>query len=129
MDQNRENSKKLLNINKVLKVINLEKNTNKKIASHTLRFWEKKFKNINPTKINGRRYYSIKDLEELKYIYYLLKDKKMTIEGAINIINKKINKLDDNKELSINADLIKYRLRKKTKKILEKINKIEKINK
>ena len=115
MEQNRDNSKKLLNINKVLKALNLE-NKNKEIASHTLRFWEKKFRNINPIKINGRRYYSIKDLEELKYICYLLKDKKMTIDGAINIINKKINKLDDNKELSINAELIKYRLRKKTKK-------------
>ena len=126
MQQSRDNSKKLLNINKVLKVLNLEKSNKKKIASHTLRFWEKKFKNINPIKINGRRYYSIKDLEELKYIYYLLKDKKMTIEGAINIINKKINKLDENNELSINAELIKYRLRKKTNKILEKIKKLKK---
>tara|TARA_A100001011_G_scaffold395303_1_gene489927 strand:+ start:4910 stop:5290 length:381 start_codon:yes stop_codon:yes gene_type:complete len=126
MQQSRDNSKKLLNINKVLKVLNLEKSNKKKIASHTLRFWEKKFKNINPIKINGRRYYSIKDLEELKYIYYLLRDKKMTIEGAINIINKKINKLDENNELSINAELIKYRLRKKTNKILEKIKKLKK---
>jgi len=126
MQQSRDNSKKLLNINKVLKVLNLEKSNKKKIASHTLRFWEKKFKNINPIKINGRRYYSIKDLEELKYIYYLLRDKKMTIEGAINIINKKINKLDENNELSINAELIKYRLRKKTNKILDKIKKLKK---
>ena len=122
-------NKKLLNINKVLEILNTKNKDSNKIAPHTLRFWEKKFKFVKPTKINGRRYYSIKNLEDLKNIHYLLKDQRMTIEGANNIINQKINKLDVNNELSINNVLIKHNLKKRTNKILDKIKNIKKKNK
>ena len=89
-------------------------------ATHTLRFWETKFNNIKAKKINGRRYFSENQFERLKVIKYLLKDKKMTIEGAKKFINNGI-KLDDNYNLSIKAEYLKSR----ALKILDKIKKIK----
>ena len=95
-------------------------------ATHTLRFWETKFNNIKAKKINGRRYFSENQFERLKVIKYLLKDKKMTIEGAKKFINNGI-KLDDNYNLSIKAEYLIDKLNLKTKKLLKKIKLIKKI--
>ena len=94
-------------------------------ATHTLRFWETKFNNIKAKKINGRRYFSENQFERLKVIKYLLKDKKMTIEGAKKFINNGI-KLDDNYNLSIKTEYIRDRVNLKTKKLLEKIIRLKK---
>lgn len=55
------------------------------INASTLRFWEKEF----PTQLGklrknkkGDRYYSKEDMEKVKLIYHLVKEKKMTLEGA-----------------------------------------------
>ena len=62
------NNKKLISISKAASYLGL-KNTAGKPSSHTLRFWEKKFKQINPIKINNqRRYYSEKQLKLIKLI-------------------------------------------------------------
>jgi|TARA_B110001450_G_C17538684_1_gene447718 DNA-binding transcriptional MerR regulator len=94
-------------------------------STHTLRFWETKFNNIKAKKINGRRYFSENQFERLKVIKYLLKDKKMTIEGAKKFINNGI-KLDDNYNLSIKTEYIRDRVNLKTKKLLEKIIRLKK---
>ena len=67
------------------------------VQSHVLRFWEKKFYNINPKKsISGRRYYSTLDIKYLLEIKKLLYKDGYTIKGAINYINKKYkNKNED----------------------------------
>lgn len=57
-----------------------------------LRFWEKEFDIITPRKTEkGTRYYRKEDIEVIKLIYYLVKEKGMTLAGA-----KK--KLKENKE-------------------------------
>jgi DNA-binding transcriptional MerR regulator len=48
-----------------------------------LRYWEKEFETIRPKKnIKGTRSYTKDDIEAIKLIYYLVKEKKMTLTGA-----------------------------------------------
>ena len=45
------------------------------LQTHTLRYWEKQFKQIKPTiRSGGRRYYSKKDFRIIKLIKSLLKE-------------------------------------------------------
>ncbi len=49
----------------------------------TIRFWEKRFKAIAPRKnAKGNRLFTPTDVENLKLIYHLVKEKKMTLSGA-----------------------------------------------
>ena len=53
------------------------------VATHVLRFWETKFKNINPMKRSGgHRYYRPEDIDVLKQIKSLLYDEGYTIKGV-----------------------------------------------
>jgi len=53
------------------------------VNQSTLRFWEKEFDNVNPKKNRkGNRLFSLKDIEALKIIYHLVKDRGFTLEGA-----------------------------------------------
>ena len=54
-----------------------------------LRYWETEFKTINPKRSpKGTRYYSQKDIEEIKLIHYLLKERKLKIEGAKQVVER-----------------------------------------
>jgi len=54
-----------------------------------LRFWEKEFNIIKPRKNRkGDRLFRPEDVKNLKLIYFLLKEKKYTIEGANSFIKK-----------------------------------------
>ncbi|MBR4119356.1 MAG: MerR family transcriptional regulator [Bacteroidales bacterium] len=49
----------------------------------TLRFWEREFKEIKPRRASrGVRLYSNSDLEVVKLIYHLVKEKGLTLDGA-----------------------------------------------
>ena len=49
-----------------------------------LRYWETEFKTINPKRSpKGTRYYSQKDIEEIKLIHYLLKERKFKRESTV----------------------------------------------
>ena len=53
------------------------------IKSHTLRFWEKEFKDLKPiTRKGNRRYYQKADIALIKKIQSLLYKDGMTIAGA-----------------------------------------------
>lgn len=53
------------------------------VATHVLRFWETKFKHINPMKRSGgHRYYRPEDIDVLKQIKSLLYDEGYTIKGV-----------------------------------------------
>ena len=116
---------KLYNISETAKILNLINPKSKKPLNHVLRFWEKEFELIRPKKINNRRYYNSKQLETLKMIKFLLKNKGMTISGVKKIFKSKINKLDDSKTNSLKADYYKSYLRIKSKKLLDKVNKLK----
>ena len=106
-------------------MLNLVDPLTKKPLNHTIRYWEKEFKQIKPKKINKRRYYSLKQVELIKMIKFLLKNKGMTIEGVKTTINSKINKLDDSNQHSLKNEYYKKSLKLKTKNLLEKIKKIK----
>ncbi|MBF90409.1 MAG: MerR family transcriptional regulator [Flavobacteriales bacterium] len=70
-----------------------------------LRFWEKEFDILKPKKNKkGNRMFTAKDLDNLKIIYHLVKERGYTLEGA-----KK--KLKENKEDTINNIEIVNRLK------------------
>lgn len=53
------------------------------IPATTLRFWEREFPSLHPKRnAGGQRLYTPTDIEQLKVIQFLVKDKGMTIEGA-----------------------------------------------
>ena len=109
--------------------IGLINEKNNKPNTHTLRFWEKNFKQIKPKIFYGnRRYYSTKDIEALKLIYNLLKKQGMTINGAKRALNSGLIKLDQNILSDIKGENLKQDLKNKAKKIKVILDKIKKIN-
>ena len=100
MDKNFEAYK---TIGEVAKILSLSSSQKKLISTHTIRFWEKNFKQIRPKIFNGnRRYYSLENIELLKKIHFLLKEKGMTINGVKKILsNKDSLKLDEISNQSI----------------------------
>ena len=116
---------KLLNITEVSKYLNLVDPITKKPLNHVLRYWEKEFKEIKPKKINNRRYYSPKQVEIIKMIKFLIKNKGMTILGVKNLLKMKINKLDVGNNHSLNVNYYKRSLKAKSTLLLEKIKKIK----
>jgi DNA-binding transcriptional MerR regulator len=61
------------------------------VPDYVLRFWEKKFKAIHPSKRRGgRRYYSEEDIATIKQIKSLLHGSGYTIKGANVILNNKL---------------------------------------
>ena len=70
-------------IGEVAKMLNLINKRSGNLNTHTIRFWEKEFKQIRPKIFTGkRRYYDQKDILLLKKIQFLLKDQGMTINGV-----------------------------------------------
>tara|TARA_B100001094_G_scaffold322807_1_gene372687 strand:+ start:151 stop:537 length:387 start_codon:yes stop_codon:yes gene_type:complete len=116
---------KLLTISELSKILNLINKKNKKPQNHVLRYWEKEFKQIKPKKINNRRYYTQEQVETLKLIKFLLKNKGMTILGVKNLLNFSINKLDEHNSDSLKADYYKNLIKVKSKTILNKIKKLK----
>ena len=48
-----------------------------------LRYWEKEFPIISPRKVGGNvRQYREEDIENIRLIYHLVKEKGMTLQGA-----------------------------------------------
>tara|TARA_Y100000768_G_scaffold334137_1_gene274735 strand:+ start:721 stop:1050 length:330 start_codon:yes stop_codon:yes gene_type:complete len=63
------------------------------VNTSLIRFWEKEFKQINPKKKkSGARKFTKPDVEILQVIYSLLKEKKMTINGAKRHLQQSQNK-------------------------------------
>ena len=120
---------KFIGISQVSKLLNLIHPATKKPLNHILRYWEKEFKEIKPKKINNRRYYSAQQVEIIKTLKFLLKDKGMTISGVKNLLNLKINKLDEINTHSLKADYYKNILKLKSKILLKKIYRIKKYGK
>ena len=120
-----KNNNKLLSISQVAKLLGLINKKNKKPSTHTLRFWEKKFKQLKPTIFYGnKRYYSAKDIKIIKMIIFLLKEQGLTLNGAIKLMNNDVKELDDKKASSIKAEYYKKKIKTKSKIILDRIKKL-----
>ena len=86
--------------------VGIKKNT------HTIRYWESEFKQIKPIIINKRRHYDDKNIDILKKIKFLLKDKGMTISGVKKQLNEDFFDVDANENKTINALNLKFKLNK-----------------
>ncbi|MDE7467792.1 MAG: MerR family transcriptional regulator [Muribaculaceae bacterium] len=54
------------------------------IPASTLRFWESKFPGLKPARTGGgTRYYTPTDIEKIRLIQYLIKERGLKIEAAI----------------------------------------------
>tara|TARA_B100000886_G_scaffold331579_2_gene283250 strand:- start:1412 stop:1795 length:384 start_codon:yes stop_codon:yes gene_type:complete len=119
-------TKKLINISELAIELDLVNPKNNKPLNYILRYWEKEFKQIKPKIINKRRYYSDDQIKILKTIKFLLKSQGMTISGAKNILNSTTKKLDDYNSNSLKTSYLKLNIKSKSKKILDKLNRIKK---
>ena len=114
-------------IGEVAKILNLINKKNGSLNTHTIRFWEKEFKQIKPKILTGkRRYYDKTSIDILKKIKYLLKDQGMTIIGVKKLLNnKKSLKLDEFSNSFISPDNIK--IKEKLKNISNLVKQIKKL--
>ena len=99
-------------IGEVVKILGLKSKNSQSLPTHTIRYWEKEFKQIKPKILAGnRRYYNEKNIELLKKVHFLLKDQGMTINGVKKILrDKETLKLDEKKNISIRSDNLKNKL-------------------
>ena len=109
----KENKKTYKSISEVAKILNLINKKNGKLSTHTIRFWEKQFKQIKPYVFSGkRRYYDNKSILILKKIKFLLKNKGMTIKGVKIELQNTNSELDEFDNKTINKKNIKNKLGK-----------------
>lgn len=77
-----------------------------------LRYWEKEFPMIAPKKTGGNiRQYRKEDIENIRLVYHLVKEKGMTLAGAKQ-------RLKMNKETTMNTAEILERLKEIKKELL-----------
>ena len=127
MNNNIKSSDAYKTIGEITKELGLVNKTTGNLQTHTLRYWEKQFKQIKPHKTAGkRRFYSRKDFKIIKMIKFLLKERGLTINGVKKILNNtEARSLDDNMNLGINrpdlntAKIIKGKAKKISKIIKE----------
>lgn len=86
------------------------------VNESTLRFWEKEFDIIHPRKTEkGTRYYKQEDIDAVRLVYHLVKERGLTLAGARQ-------KLKNNKEAAVRQEEIVNRL----KQIKEELTQIKK---
>lgn len=86
------------------------------VNESTLRFWEKEFDIIHPRKTEkGTRYYKQEDIDAVRLVYHLVKERGLTLAGARQ-------KLKNNKEATVRQEEIVNRL----KQIKEELTQIKK---
>ena len=119
-------------IGEVAKELDLVNKKTGHLQTHTIRYWETQFKQIRPIiRAGKRRYYSFKDLEVIKYIKFLLKEKGLTINGVKKILNNPNNQsIDQNDVLGVykttldNTSVIKEKV-ENISKIIKELKKIK----
>ena len=81
------------------------------VKTSLIRYWEKEFDILKPKKnAKGTRRFSAKDVEHLRTIYHLVKEKGFTLEGAKSYL-----------EHGENATLKTVRRLEKIKSVLQKL--------
>ncbi len=83
------------------------------VNTSNIRFWENEFDILKPHKNNkGNRMFTKEDIENLKIIYHLLKERGMTIKGAQK-------KLKENKEDTLQNYEIVSRLQEVRQQLID----------
>lgn len=72
------------------------------VTETLLRYWEKEFPNIKPNKVGrGIRQYTKADIEQVKKVYHLVKERGMTLQGARDMLKR-----NKGGEIDRNVDVI-----------------------
>lgn len=88
------------------------------VNTSLIRFWEKEFDIICPKKNKkGDRFFTPKDIDNLKIIYHLVKEKGYTLEGARTVLQTEKN-LEKKVEIITRLQAVKSELLK-LKNLLE----------
>ena len=124
---NQKSDKAYKSIGEVAKILELVNDKKGTLNTHTIRFWEKQFKQIKPKILTGnRRYYDNSSIEILKNVKHLLKNEGMTINGVKKLLNSnKSLKLDEFSKNSISYS--NFKIKNKLKKILSLVKEIKKL--
>jgi len=110
-------------IGEVARILNLIDKKTGRLSTHTIRFWEKEFKQVKPYIFSGnRRYFDENSIYVLKKIQFLLKNKGMTIKGVKKYLNSQNSELDEENNKTINTKKIKIKL-KTISKLIKTIKK------
>jgi len=83
------------------------------VNTSLIRFWEKEFEVLKPKKnAKGDRKFTPEDIKNLQLIYYLVKDKGFTLEGAKTHLKEEKKKVLQNFEIISKLEHIKNELLK-----------------
>ena len=70
------------------------------VAKSLLRYWEQEFPSLNPKRNKkGVRFYTKKDIEQIRLIHHLVKEQGHTLDGARQQLNKKRKKVESKVEI------------------------------
>jgi DNA-binding transcriptional MerR regulator len=78
------------------------------VAPSLIRFWETEFEIIKPDKNKrGNRVFTQTDIENLRVVYKLVKEKGYTLQGAKEILRKGTSKAKDNMQIVESLEKVK----------------------
>ncbi|MDN4164401.1 MerR family transcriptional regulator [Cytophagales bacterium LB-30] len=70
------------------------------VATSLIRFWESEFDVIKPKKNSkGNRQFTLQDIENIKLIYHLVKEKGFTLQGAKEMLKSESSAIKDKMEM------------------------------
>jgi len=70
------------------------------VSTSLIRFWENNFEIIKPAKNNkGNRLFTQKDIDNFHKIYYLVKEKGYTLQGAKDELKNKTSEMNNEIEI------------------------------
>src|ERR1700740_3214403 len=80
-----------------------------KVNASLIRFWEKEFEFLKPRKTaKGNRTYTKKDIENIRLVYHLVKEKGFNLQGAKEKLKQKpVEELNKNMEVIENLNKLK----------------------
>ena len=78
------------------------------VAASLIRFWETEFEQLSPKKNKkGNRQYTKQDIETLRTIYHLVKERGYTIQGAKEVLKNKSVQTKDKIEIIESLEKVK----------------------
>ncbi|GHA59710.1 MerR family transcriptional regulator [Pontibacter akesuensis] len=78
------------------------------VAPSLIRFWETEFEHLSPKKNKkGNRQYTPKDIETLRTVYHLVKERGYTIQGAKEMMKNKQVQTRDKMEMVESLEKVK----------------------
>ncbi|MCK4561739.1 MAG: MerR family transcriptional regulator [Flavobacteriaceae bacterium] len=81
------------------------------VNTSLIRFWENEFNVLKPKKNKkGNRLFTPEDLKNLQLIYFLVKEKGFTLDGAKNKLKENSDKIISNHKIILRLEEIKNEL-------------------